>query len=55
MTADDLLSDPFHSVALWAYMEIAAETGHWPPDSKLTKRRAYDLFERQKREVDAPV
>jgi hypothetical protein len=46
---DDLLDDPFHAISLLAYMQVAAETGQWPPDSELTRRRAYELFERDKR------
>jgi hypothetical protein len=37
--------DLFHSCALWAWMEIYWETGQWPPDSELTRQRAYELYE----------
>ena len=42
-----LLDDWFHFCALKAWLEIAAETGQWPPDSELTRLRAYDLYETQ--------
>jgi hypothetical protein len=51
--SDDILGDLFHGCALWAWMEVAEETGQWPPDSEATRRRAYDLYEREKaRKVD---
>jgi hypothetical protein len=40
----------FHSCALAAYVLTAAETGQWPPDGELTRRRAYDLYEGDLRE-----
>ncbi len=42
---DDILDDLFHHCALWAWMEVYEETGQWPPDSELTRRRAYRLYE----------
>jgi hypothetical protein len=48
-TAPDILDDLFHHCALWAWFEIYEETGQWPPDSELTRRRAYDLYETEKR------
>ena len=45
----DPLADLFHHCALWAWFEIYQETGQWPPDSELTRRRAYDLYETEKR------
>jgi hypothetical protein len=43
--SDDILDDLFHGCALAAYLEVAAETGQWPPDSELTRIRAYRLYE----------
>lgn len=54
--ADDDLSaflSGFHSIALAAYMLVAAETGQWPPDSELTRRRAYVLYEADLRRKSA--
>jgi hypothetical protein len=42
---DDILDDLFHGCAFQAYLEIRQETGQWPPDSELTRRRAYRLYE----------
>ena len=42
---DDILDDPFHFCALQAYMEIFAQTRHFPPDSETTRIRAYQLYE----------
>ena len=42
---EDILDDLFHGCAFAAYLEIAAETGQWPPDSELTRVRAYQLYE----------
>jgi hypothetical protein len=39
--------DLFHCAALTAWVQIAVETGQRPPDSELTKRRAYELYERE--------
>jgi hypothetical protein len=50
MTKDNILDDLFHSCALAAWLEIWRETGQWPPDSELTRRRAYDLFEAAKKD-----
>lgn len=49
--ADDLADflSGFHSIALVAYVLVAAETGQWPPDRELTRRRAYDLYEQELR------
>lgn len=46
---DEFLSDLFHSCALVAYVEVANETGQQPPDSKLVRKRAYQIYELQKR------
>lgn len=35
----------FACCALTAWVEIAEETGQWPPDSELTRQRAYQLYE----------
>jgi len=45
------LQDPnsFHCIALRAYLEIAEETKTMPPDSELTRRRAYFLYEQRKK------
>lgn len=53
--ADDLAAflSGFHSHALAAYMLVAAETGQWPPDSELTRRRANDLYEAEMRRKPA--
>ncbi len=46
MTADDDFWDNlFHFCALRAYLEIAALTKQFPPDSETTRRRAYELYE----------
>jgi hypothetical protein len=46
MTVDnDILDDLFHGCAWRAYLEIAAETGQFPPDSEATRQRAYQLYE----------
>lgn len=39
--------DLFHICAFVAWMEISNETGKWPPDSELTRRRAYELYEKE--------
>jgi hypothetical protein len=44
MTADSILDEMFHSCALLAYLEQAAEQQAWP-DSEATRRRAYALYE----------
>jgi hypothetical protein len=49
----DPLDDLFHHCALWAWAEIYEETGQWPPDSEQTRRRAYDLYETEKRKESA--
>ena len=49
MTADNIFDDPFHICAWRAWFEIAEETGQYPPDSELTRLRAYALFERRDR------
>ena len=41
--------DPFLLIAAFAYREVAAETGQFPPDSELTRRRAYELYEAELR------
>jgi hypothetical protein len=42
---DDVLENPFHFCALTAYLEVATETGRFPPDSEATRRLAYQLYE----------
>lgn len=44
------MSDVFINCSLVAYAEVANETGQFPPDETLTKRRAYQLYEEFKRE-----
>ncbi len=44
---EDLFEDLFHQSAFQAYLEIWAESGTWPPDCELTRRRAYDLYEQE--------
>lgn len=44
----DIRDDLFANCALWAYVEVAIQTGQSPPDSELTRRRAYQLFEEAK-------
>jgi hypothetical protein len=43
---NDISRDLFHCCSLRAYVEIATETGQWPPDSEVTRCRAYELYER---------
>lgn len=52
-TLEEFLSDPFHSCALAAYYDIAAETGK-PPESEATRRRAYQYYEQEKRNDTRP-
>ena len=40
----DPLDCPFHAAALTAYLEQAQLCGG-PPDSEVTRRRAFELFE----------
>lgn len=49
---DSFWRDSFHLCAFIAYAEIAAETGQMPPDSELTRRRAYRIYETRKRKED---
>ena len=42
---DSILDDRFHFCALRAYLEVYAITKQFPPDSQLTRRRAYQLYE----------
>jgi len=42
---DEILDSLFHSCAFHAYLQIALETGCWPPPSEATRQRAYDLYE----------
>jgi hypothetical protein len=50
----DPLDDLFHHCALRGWAEIYEETDHWPPDSEQTRRRAYDLYETEKRKESRP-
>ncbi len=43
------MSDVFINASLIAYVQIVNETGQFPPDEQLTKRRAYQLYEEYKR------
>jgi hypothetical protein len=43
--SDDLIRELFHCCALTAWIQIAHETGRWPPDSNLTNHRACQLYE----------
>jgi len=45
----DILDDLFHSCAWAAYLQVAQETRQWPPNSELTRQRAYKLYEDEKR------
>ena len=47
---DDFWSDPFHSIALYAFAEVMAESGQNPPDSEAVRRRAFKYHEQQKRQ-----
>jgi hypothetical protein len=47
MTAD-IFTDLFHHCALVAFVEQAVAQGGWP-DPELTRRRAYQLYETEKR------
>ena len=49
----DVLEHPFHFCALRAYLEIAAETRQFPPDSEATRLRAYQLYEEALAEKNA--
>ena len=51
---DEIFSDLFHSCALTAYLEQAAETGTWP-DANRTRQRAYRLYEEALRERNTTV
>ena len=44
--SDDLTADLFHCCALTAFVAEARSAGGWP-DSELTRRRAYVLYERE--------
>jgi hypothetical protein len=44
----DLFNDPFHVIALLAFVEVSREQGDWP-DSETTRKRAYDEYERNTR------
>lgn len=44
--SDDILTDPFHSAALIAFVEEARATGGWP-ESEATRRRATEIYERE--------
>jgi hypothetical protein len=50
---DEILDSLFHGCALMAYLQIAAETGSWPPPALETRRRAYDLYEQALAEKNA--
>lgn len=47
---NDFFNDCFHACALQAYYDVMLETNQFPPDSDLTKQRAYEYFERDKSE-----
>jgi hypothetical protein len=42
---DDIFDNPFHAIALFAYVDVAREQGGWP-DSKTVKNRAYGEYEK---------
>lgn len=42
---NDILDDPFHWAAWRAYLEVWAATKQYPPDSEITRIRAYQLYE----------
>ena len=44
----DILDDFFHYCALIAFLEQAAAQSGWP-DCELTRRRAYELYETEKK------
>jgi len=52
MTVHDILDDSFHACALAAFIEQAKAQGGWP-DCELTRRRAYELYETEKKQ-EAP-
>ena len=43
--ADSILDDLFHGCALLAYLDQAEIDQTWPPDSEVTRRRAYRYYE----------
>ncbi len=43
--AGEIVRDLFHCCALTAFVRVAAQTRQWPPDSELTRRLAYSLYE----------
>ena len=47
-----LPDDIFHSCALLAFVEVAQETGIFPPDSETVKIRAYKYYEQDLAEND---
>lgn len=44
----DLFNDPFHAIALLAFVTEAREAQDWP-DSEKVKQRAYGDYEKRKR------
>jgi hypothetical protein len=50
---DEILDSIFHGCALIAYIQVATETGIWPPPCVETRRRAYDLYEQALAEKNA--
>ena len=44
---DNILDDAFHAIAMHAFIEQAREQQAWP-DSELTRRRAYAMYEADK-------
>lgn len=48
MTRDPIWDEPFHACAFAAFIEQARAQQDWP-DPEKTRRRAYELYERQKK------
>ena len=46
---DFLDSDIFHNCALAAYWEVMCETKKFPPDKKISRKKAYQYYEQYKR------
>jgi hypothetical protein len=44
---DDILDSIFHGCAVAAWIDEAAASGQWPPDSEATRQRAYRYYEEE--------
>lgn len=42
---DDIFDNPFHAIALFAYVDVAREQGGWP-DSEMVKKLSYEEYEK---------